>query len=116
MASNSSPQIDYKYDTLSGEEIAAASARSPMFDVAAVASVAGLRDSCGNMPLDWSIPRRIQGSLLPSEIGREAKLFMAHVDDRRSLEEIAARTGLTLPDSIEIFLQLLALGIVETIL
>ena len=110
----SSPQIDYRYDTLSGEDIAAASERSPMFDVAAVASVAGLRDSCGNMPLDGSIPTRVQGSLLPSEIGRDARLFMAHVDGGRSLEEIAVRTGLTLPDTIEMFLQLLALGVVET--
>ena len=109
----SSPDLDYTYDSLSADEVAAASQRSPTFDMAAVASVAGFRDSCGNMPLDSSIPRRTAAGC-PREMAREAKLVLAAVDGIRSLEQIAARARLSLPETIEIFLQLLALGLVDT--
>ena len=112
MSPGSSPDLEYKYDTLSVDEVAAASERSPTFDVAAVASVAGFRDSCGSMPLDSSIPRRTAAGC-PREMGRAGKLVLAHVDGARSLAEIALGVRLSLSDTIEIFLQLLALGVVE---
>ena len=112
MRPGSSPDLEYKYDTLSVDEVAAASDRSPAFDVAAVASVAGFRDSCGNMPLDSSIPRRT-ATACPPEMGRVDALVLAHVDGARSLEEIAGRVHLSLSETIEIFLQLLALGVVD---
>lgn len=112
MRPGSSPDLEYKYDTLSVDEVAAASERSPTFDVAAVASVAGFRDSCGSMPLDSSIPRRTAAGC-PREMAREGKLVLAHVDGSRSLQEIAIRVRLSLPEAIEVFLQLLALGVVE---
>jgi hypothetical protein len=113
MRAGSSPDLDYTYDTLSADEVAAASERSPTFDMAALASVAGFRDSSGNMPLDESIPRRTKAGC-PREMAREAKLVLAHIDGVRSLEHIALRTRLSLPETIEIFLQLLALGVVDT--
>lgn len=113
MPPDSSPSLDYTYETLSADEVATASERSPTFDLAAVASVAGFRDSCGNMPLDSSIPRRTTAGC-PREMARAIKLVLVHVDGQRSLEQIASRTGLSLPDTIEVFLQLLALGLVET--
>lgn len=113
MPPGSSPELEYKYDTLSADDVAAASERSPTFDVAAVLSVAGFRDSRGNLPLDRSIPHRTAAAR-PRQMSREAKLVLLHVDGVRSLEQIAAQTQQSLPDTIEIFLQLLALGLVET--
>lgn len=112
MRPGSSPDLDYTYDTLSADEVAAASERSPAFDVAAVASVAGFRDSRGNMPLDASIPRRTAGDGA-RDLGHDGKLVLVHVDGLRSLKEIAIRARLSLSETIEIFLQLLALGAVE---
>jgi hypothetical protein len=113
MRSPSSPHIEYRYDTISSEEVAAASQTSPTFDIAIVASVAGFRDSCGNMPLDSSIPRRTAAGC-PREMFPKAQLVLDHVDGERSLEQIAVRAGLSLPDAIQIFFELLALGVVET--
>ncbi|HSO31940.1 MAG TPA: hypothetical protein VLT33_05475 [Labilithrix sp.] len=112
MRTGSSPDLEYKYDTLSVDEVAAASERSPAFDVAVVASVAGFRDSCGSLPVDSSRPRRTTAGC-PREMDREAKLVLSQVDGARSLGQIATCAGLTLPETIEILLHLLALGVVE---
>jgi hypothetical protein len=81
------------------------------FDVAAVASVAGFRDSCGNVPLDACVPTRTQVPV-PQTLGLRAAFVLLHVDGVASLQRIASMACLTLPDTIEAFLQLLVLGIV----
>lgn len=108
----SSPHLEYTYDTLSKDDVAAASTRSPVFTVAAVASVAGLRDSRGCLPLDFCVPARASGAL-PLEIDPKVVLVLGQVDGRRSLKEIAADIGLSLSETIEAFYELLALGLVR---
>lgn len=97
---------------LTEDDIAVASDRAPSFDLGALASVAGLRDSRGHVPLDYCVPRRT--NVEPTD-GMDASVmfFLLRVDGRASLEEIAAATTLSLPRTIEIFFQLLALGLVE---
>jgi hypothetical protein len=112
MRSPSSPDLETTYDTLSHDEIAAASERSPTFNVAALASVAGFRDSCGNMPLDASIPRRT-GMGWPLDLDRDSDRVLVHIDGVRSLEQIAICARLSVPEAIETYLRLLALGVVE---
>jgi hypothetical protein len=82
------------------------------FDVAAVASVAGFRDSCGNVPLDATVPSRTSAAI-PSTLSLRATFVLLHVDGVASLQRIAAMACLSLPDTIEAFLQLLLLGVVE---
>jgi hypothetical protein len=81
------------------------------FDVAAVASVAGFRDSCGNVPLDMCVPVRTN-SPIPSALGVRATFFLLHVDGVASIQKIAGMACLSLPDAIEAFSQLMVLGVV----
>jgi hypothetical protein len=81
------------------------------FDVAAVASVAGFHDSCGNVPLDACVPVRTDLPL-PPVIGLRSAFVLLHVDGDASLQKIATMACLSLPDTIEAFLQLLGLGVV----
>jgi hypothetical protein len=106
------PDLELGFESLSNDEVAAASTRSPTFDVAAVASVAGLRNSQGEIPLDDFVPRRTPAGC-PRELDRTAKLLLAHVDGTRTLEQIARSALLPLADAITIFFDLLALGVVE---
>jgi hypothetical protein len=82
------------------------------FDVAAVASVAGFRDSCGNVPLDACVPSRTRVTA-PATLDLRAAFVLLHVDGVASLQRIAAMASLSLPETIESFLQLLLLGLVE---
>jgi hypothetical protein len=88
------------------------SAPPAAFDVAAVASVAGFRDSCGNVPLDATVPSRTSAPI-PTGLSLRATFVLLHVDGVASLQRIAAMACLSLPDTIEAFLQLLLLGVVE---
>lgn len=106
------PDLEVGFDSLSNDDVAAASQRSPTFDVAAVASVAGLRNSQGEVPLDDFVPRRTPAGC-PRELDRKAKLLLAHVDGVRTIEQIARAAHLSLPDAITIFFDLLALGVIE---
>jgi hypothetical protein len=110
----SSPHLEYKYDALSEDEMAAASSRPPAFNIAAVASVAGLRDSRGHVPLDFCVPERTAVAL-PIELKPEVIRVLGQVDGRRSLTEIAVDVELSLPETIEDFFQLLALGLVRVV-
>lgn len=108
----SSPELVATYDHLTEDDIAVASTRTPSFDLGALASIAGMRNSRGEVPLDFVVPRRT--SVEPS-LGADpaAMFFLLRVDGRSSLQDIARATTLSLPRTIEIFLQLLALGLVE---
>jgi hypothetical protein len=113
MRAASSPHLETTYDVLSGDEVAAASERSPSFDLAAIASVAGLRDSRGCVPLDFCVPTKTSVDAPPG-LDLATLLVLAHVDGRSSLKDISAKTKLPLPKTIESFLQLLALGVVQS--
>ena len=99
-------------DLLDHDSAAPASSPPAAFDVAAVASVAGFRDSCGNVPLDATVPSRTAAPL-PTTLSLRATFVLLHVDGVASLQRIAAMACLSLPDTIEAFLQLLLLGVVE---
>jgi hypothetical protein len=114
MRSPSSPEIRSTYDPLTEEDIAVASSRAPSFDLGALASVAGMRNSRGEVPLDYVVPRR---TAVEPSLGADpgAMFFLLRVDGRSSLKDIARATTLSLPRTIEIFLQMLALGLVEEV-
>ncbi len=82
------------------------------FQVAAVASLAGLRDSCGNVPLDACVLVRKSG-VVPTSVSDRAAAVLLQVDGVLSLQEIAAKTKLSLPDTIGAYLDLLGLGVVD---
>jgi hypothetical protein len=108
------PELLASFDRLTEDDIAVASDRAPCFDVGALASVAGLCDSRGQVPLDLVVPSR---TALPPADGAEgldagALFFLLRVDGETSLREIAAATTLSLTRTIAIFVELLALGLV----
>ena len=82
------------------------------FQIAAVASLAGLRDSCGNVPLDACVLVRRSG-VVPASVSDRAAAVLLQVDGVLSLQEIAAKTNLSLPDTIGAYLDLLGLGVVD---
>jgi len=82
------------------------------FQVAAVASLAGLRDSCGNVPLDACVLVR-KTWVVPASVSPRAAAVLLQVDGVLSLQEIAAKSNLSLPDTIGAYLDLLGLGIVD---
>lgn len=112
LPSPSWPELLASFDQLTEDDIAIASDRCPSFDLGALASVAGLRDSRGHVPLDFVVPSRTQVETTEG-MDASAMFFLLRVDGRTSLKEIAAATTLSLPRTIEIFLQLLALGLVQ---
>jgi hypothetical protein len=82
------------------------------FQVAALASVVGLRDTCGNFPLDVCVPMRTSRDAAPA-LDARASLVLMHIDGTQSLQDIAAKTELSLPDAIAVCLDLVALGVVR---
>jgi len=86
-----------------------------MFDVSAVATVAGFRDTLGHVPLDAYVPVRTTRAL-PSGDERldvTALYVLFHVDGRTSVRDIAHATNLSLPATIENVYRFLGLGLVE---
>src|SRR4051812_3324413 len=69
------------------------------FQVAAVASLAGLRDSCGNVPLDACVLVRTS-TVVPAAVSSRAACVLLQVDGVLSLQQIAAKTNLSLPETI----------------
>src|SRR5262245_48527165 len=82
-----------------------------LFQVGAVASVAGFRDTCGNVPLDACVPT-LTGARLPHALSENARLVLNHVDGAASLGSIAEAVGLSFSDAIESLLVLLRLGVI----
>jgi hypothetical protein len=86
----------------------------PSFRVAAVASLAGLRDSCGNVPLDSCVLVRTTNDIpAAAAVNENAASVLLEVNGVLSLSEIATKTNLSLPDTIGAFLDLLGLGVVD---
>jgi hypothetical protein len=112
MRTTSSPELVATYEKLTDDDVAVASDRAPSFDLAAIASVAGMRNSRGEVPLDFVVPKR---TAVEPTAGMDpgAMFFLLRVDGRSSLKDIAQATTLSLPRTIELYLQMLALGLVE---
>ena len=89
------------------------SSPSPSFRFAAVASVAGLRDSVGNFALDACVPVRLTVDERPGTLDTQARLLFLHIDGETSLQDIAARTDLSLEDAIAATMNLVRLGVVH---
>jgi hypothetical protein len=94
------------------DEESAPTSVPPSFGMAAVASVAGLRDTCGNVPLDVSIPVR-RDAPIPTDLAPQSEWVLIHVDGALSVQELARRAELSLPDAIQACLDLLSLGLVD---
>jgi hypothetical protein len=85
----------------------------PTVQMAAVASMAGMRDSRGQFPLDKCI-LVLSGREIPADkLGETAKSLLFHVDGVRSLREIAARCEISISEAIQGSLELLATGAVD---
>jgi hypothetical protein len=81
--------------------------------LAAIASVAGFRDSVGNFALDACIPVRAADVERPGTLEGMTRLVFLHVDGGTSLQDIASRTDLSLEETIAICFDLVARGIVQ---
>jgi hypothetical protein len=79
--------------------------------MAVVASVAGLTDSRGNVPLHTCVPHRTAQEA-PATITCEQIYVLLYVDGETSLAEIAEATSYSLSDTIAIVLGLLTQGLV----
>lgn len=108
-AANVLPSTTYDSD----DDTVPASQRMTL-DMAAVASIAGLCDSRGNVPLDCCVPVRTARDL-PATISRDEIYALLYVDGISSLKQIAEETGLSLTQTIEIIFGLLAQGLVEIV-
>ena len=82
------------------------------FQLAAVASIAGLRDSQGDLPLDACVLVRTTTEVPPA-VSKRAAAVLRQVDGVQSLQEIATKTNLSLPDTIGAYLDLVGLGVVD---
>jgi hypothetical protein len=102
--------IDTADDTADPPPSSVAPASVPRgFAIGVVASLAGLRDSHGDTPLDFCVP--VPSSTdLPPDLGSRAILVLTFVDGERSIGDIASRAGLALPDAIETVLELAGMG------
>jgi len=82
------------------------------FDVAALASIAGLHDTRGNVPLDRCVPVRTSKEV-PATITRDEIYMLLYVDGELSLKQISEETGMSLPEAVAVFLELLSTGLVQ---
>lgn len=83
------------------------------FRFAAVASVAGLRDSVGNFALDACVPTRTKTDERPGTLDARARLVFLHIDGATSLQDIAVRIDVSLVEAIAATMDLVALGVVH---
>jgi hypothetical protein len=84
----------------------------PAVQIAAVASLAGFCDSCGNVPLDRSVLFRTTNDA-PSDLADHLACVLGQVDGHRSLAAIAIATGMPLPAVIGAYLELFGMGLVD---
>lgn len=82
------------------------------FDVAAVASIAGLHDTGGNVPLVDCVPARTAADL-PAHVTRNEIRVLLRVDGATSLGEIADEIEIPLIEVVAIFLGFLSQGVVQ---
>lgn len=83
------------------------------FDVAAIASIAGMHDTRGNVPLGACVPRRSSRDLPHATISRDESRVLVYLDGVTSLAEIAEETAMPLTEVVGVVLGLLSQGMVE---
>lgn len=93
-------------------EDAPASSLRPGLQIAAVASLAGLRDSRGDVPFGTCVLVRTAEDV-PVVLSECAVSVLLEVDGVLSLQEIAEKTKLSLADTMNASLVLLGLGFVD---
>ena len=84
------------------------------FDVGALASIAGLHDTRGNVPLDHCVPSRTPKDV-PATITRDEIYMLLYVDGETSLKQISDETGMPLTQTVAVFLGLLSNGLVYVV-
>lgn len=84
------------------------------FDVAALASIAGLHDTRGNVPLDRCVPARTTKGI-PATITRDEIYMLLYVDGETSLKQISDETGMALTDTVAVFLSLHTQGLLHIV-
>jgi hypothetical protein len=82
------------------------------FDVGAIASIAGLHDTGGNVPLSRCVAERT-ACAMPEKMSRDEVRVLLRIDGRTSLGEIAEEIEMPLAEVVAIFLNMLGQGLVE---
>lgn len=82
------------------------------FDVGAIASIAGLHDTDGHVPLSRCVAVRTAAPW-PEKVSREETRVLLRIDGHTALAEIADETEIPLVEVVAIFLCLLQQGVVE---
>ena len=82
------------------------------FDVGAIASIAGLHDTGGHVPLSRCVAERTACSL-PEQISRDEIRVLLRIDGHTTLGEIAEDIEMPLAEVVAIFLNVLAQGLAE---
>jgi len=82
------------------------------FDVGAIASIAGLHDTGGNVPLSRCIPERTACSL-PAKISDDEIRVLFRIDGQTTLGQIAEEIEMPLAEVVAIFLSMLGQGLAE---
>jgi len=82
------------------------------FDVGAIASIAGLADTGGNVPLSRCIPVRTS-KILPPQISDDEVRVLLRIDGQTSLGQISEEIEMPLAEVVAIFLGVLGQGLAE---
>jgi hypothetical protein len=82
------------------------------FDVGAIASIAGLHDTGGNVPLSRCVAERT-ACAMPETMSRDEVRVLLRIDGRTSLGEIAEEIAMPLAEVVAIFLNMLGQGLAE---
>lgn len=82
------------------------------FDVGAIASIAGLHDTGGNVPLSRCVPERTACSL-PDKISDDEIRVLFRIDGHTTLGEISEELEMPLAEVVAIFMCVLGQGLAE---
>lgn len=82
------------------------------FDVGAIASIAGLHDTGGNVPLSRCVPERTACSL-PEKISDDEIRVLLRIDGQTSLGQIAEELEMPLAEVVALFMCVLGQGLAE---
>lgn len=82
------------------------------FDVGAIASIAGLHDTGGNVPLARCIPERTAVAL-PERISDDEIRVLFRIDGQTTLGQIAEEIEMPLAEVVAIFMCVLGQGLAE---
>jgi hypothetical protein len=102
-----------KRDSVSDDSSDAAPESQRMtFDVGAIATIAGLHDTGGHVPLARCVAVRT-ACAMPEKMSRDEVRVLLRIDGHTSLGDIAEEIEMPLAEVVAIFLNVLAQGLVE---